>query len=631
VKHRNQQTAATNQSRVSTVSSHKKKQQQKQEVSTMKKKLAVLLAVASIASASSAMAATVYNSQGKLFPTGNTLPQAYKVAYEVYNATAGATTIASLGQMNILLAQPLTTGQNVNVVITQNALFNSAGTGQNRYGLCLLTSDALGTLPYNLANLTANDPSFCAAGNIVAAMPPSGVTTGNLGMQVTGGGAANLGLDVAAGQVIQLVQWNDNAATGGIAAPADPLYDNNQMDSALGVDETPSLIRGASLFVSPGLAADCTTNPLIKMTFSSAGGESTAVPFNFAYITPQFGFTGPTGSALDAELNTDVDFAQFVFPTSAPNVTSTTNITVNPFYTIADNAAAAPLYWISKAATSPSGTTTFKLNSAAVEPSLDVFDLDGAAGACVRDTNGQLWTCTEAAAPLVGAHFVTADLGGQENNPTNWTISDFAINVTTAGYSALCFAAPGPSVGSWYGGIEAIVPFVKSTDTYKTYIKLYNRYDSAAHTPAKVYVANMNQTTKSIITSIVQLGQGEYSLNSGIPTGGFITVTGKDLLDGGILTAQELSDGAPIKFLIRVPAQAGSTNGGYTTLEGNFDDSGVAALGTGGTVLGSASGVATASAVDPYITGIVVQTYNGGTAQRPIPLVFKSFKQGQYN
>lgn len=559
----------------------------------MRKKIAVMLAVASIASAGTAMAATVYNSQGKSFPTASTLTEAYKIAYEVYNGTAGATTKASLGQMNILLAQPLATGQNVNIVITQNAVFNSAGTGQNRYGLCKLTSDSSGSVAYTQTDLNSNIPSYCAIGNIVAAMPPSGVTTTNLGMQATN--------NVLANSVVELVQWNDNGTT------ATTDTNNNQLES----EELSSLVRGASLFVSPGLDASCTTNPIVKMTFASAGGESTAVPINFAYITPQYSFTGPAASALDAELNTDVDFAKFVFPTSAAYVVDATTMDV-PFYTIANNADAAPSYWISAASTPPSGTTSFKLNTAATEPSLDDFKLDAVNSSCVRDSSGLFWTCTGTGAALVGPHNVKVTLNGQENNPTNWTISDFTVAVTTAGYANLCFGAPGPGVGSWYGGIEAIVPFVKDTDTYKTFIKLYNRYDSIGHTPAKLYVANMNKSTRSIITSITQLGQGEYSLNSAIPTGGFVTVTGKDLLNGGILSAQELSDGAPVKFLIRVPAQAGSTNGGYTTLTG-------------------AAGVATASVVDPYITGIVVQSYNGGTAQRTIPLLFKSFKQGQYN
>lgn len=585
----------------------------------MKKKLALFLAVASLGTATSAMAAVAINSQGNNFPTGTTLTEAYKVSYEVYNNTAGATTIASKGELNIKLSQPLTVGQNVNIVISNgNALFNSAGTGQRRYGLCSVV-------------LPTDD---CAAGGIVASMPPSGVTTANLGMQVT--------KDVAAGAAVyvKLVQWNDN--NGPAALPADVEINNNEIDA----NEVASVIQGPSLFINPGLGANCNLHPLVQMTFSSAGGESTAVPFNYAYITPQFTFVGPTATSFNAELDTDNDFLTFI-ANSGPNVAPgfTDYIYDTSFFTIADTATgilSAP-YWISAASVSPQGTVSFKIRSAAVEPTITDMWLDWTTlgnDNCVADSSGKLWTCSDTGVDLVGTHEFEVILGGTENNPTNWTITDFAVSVTTAGFNSLCFASPGPGIGSWYGGIEAIVPFVKSNDTYKTFVKLYNRYVKEA----KIYVSNMNQNKDSIVTSILQLeGVSQYpnsagvNLNAAIPAGGYVTITGLDLFTGGVLSATELDQGAPIKFLIRVPAQAGSFNAGMADLQvvdgdasgsGEVYDSG---FGAADYITGSAAGVGTLSVVDPYINGIVVQTYNSGTAQRSIPLVFKGFKQGQYN
>lgn len=571
----------------------------------MKKKLAVLFAIASFATASSAMAATIYNSQGLAFPAdaGVTLDEAYKISYEVYNTTAGATTVASKSQMNILLSQTLTTGQNINIVISNNsALFNSAGTGFKRYGLCDVTA---ATLPLSAA-------ATCASGEIVATMSPSGLTTDNLGMQATA--------DVPIGAVLRLVQWNDNSAVLGEA-------NNSQLDPT----ETASLVNGGSLFVKAGLNAGCDLNPIIQMTFSSAGGESTATPITFAYITKQFKFTTPPPSSLNAELDTDVDFTLFVDNT-AGYVVAPDEIDVPDIFGIVNLSYPSELpipiqlsYWISLA-TAPTGNVTFDIASAVAEPDL-LFTFDSTVDSCTQAATNKLWSC-EAEVSLSGNHSLDVILDGtSENSPTNWTISNLNVEVTTAGYNQFCQANIDQPIGSWYGGIEAIVPFVKHNATYATFIKLYNRYKSsvAGTTGAKVYVANMNQNTGEIVTSIQQLGQGQYSNNALIPSNGFITVTGMDLLNGGILSAQELTDGAPVKFLIRVPAQAGM-NGGLTTgEEWSLDATNVYWYD------GTSANVATASIVDPYITGIVVQTYDTGKAQRSIPLVFKSFKQGQYN
>jgi hypothetical protein len=602
----------------------------------MKKKLAVLLAVASFATASTAMAATVYNSEGNAFGTAAVTTTSYKIAYEVYSNTAGATTIAdntslapvqvSYGQLNILLTQPVAPGQNVNIVINNGtAVFNSAGPGFNRYGLCALTTDAAGTLPLvGGATPAAIAAAFCAPGNIVATLPPSGVTTTNLGLQVNVGVVPG-----ATGRFVRLVQWNDNGVPGGVA-------NNAQLE----VGEIASLSNGASLFVNPGLLASCSNFPIITMTVSTSGGESTASPFNFAFITPQFTVSAPSSSTLNAELNTDLDFTVFTAGSNDPATTMTgvTQLSKAAFFTV-NNLAVAPGLdmWIDYAINPPSGTISYTLTSAAVEPGLSAAGAVRADGTNCTTTDQSVFSCSSNVV-IPGNHSILVLLNGVgQNNPTNWVLSNLAISASaSANINPICNTISGGGVGSWYGGIEAIVPFVKDIPgSYATFIKLYNRYSKAA----KVYIADLNQVQTSIVTSIKQLGatattgsslanSAGLNDNSSIPINGYITITGPDLIAGAspIVAggAAALAQGVPIKFLIRVPAQMGAP--AFTTITAG-------SLAVPGTVnpTGSGAGVATASVVDPYISGIVVSTYNGGTAQRSVPLLFKSFKQGQYN
>jgi hypothetical protein len=328
--------------------------------------------------------------------------------------------------------------------------------------------------------------------------------------------------------------------------------------------------------------------------------------------------------------------------------------------------------WIDYASVSPSGAIQYTLTSAALEPGITTATgvttdpiVGGGTGACpgtVNASGGVDYKCNYTpSAGLLNGHNLTITLNGTgQNNPTNWTFTAFSA-------SGVCPSAYTPSVGSWYGGIEAIVPFVKAAAGYETYIKLFNRYNpsTVAGSPAKVYVANMNQVQASIVTSIKQLGAGIIKNstgafdNSAIPVNGFITITATDLgsayvapgavanpavLDKSVqnlgtaiidgVTAlpngggTELQQGVPIKFLIRVPAQMGSP--AFTTLaQGTAAVQGAANVNT----IGSGANVATASVVDPYITGFVVSTYTAGNTQgqRTVPLTFKSFKQGQYN
>jgi hypothetical protein len=507
--------------------------------------------------------------------------------------------------------------------------------------------------PEQIADPQACQPVGTALANdIVGFLPASGLVTDNLGMQAT--------QTINVNDIIRLVQWNDNGGSGLGANPA------NANDSQFESPET--LVNGISIFVQPDQtgAFACTAKKIIKMTFSSSGGESTPVPFNFAYVTPQFTSSlAFPASALTAELNTDVDFATFssaISPLSNQlfvngvasgwrTITVPSTISVVDSATLAVGGVSPTWQWIDYA-TNATGTVSYVLTSAASEPGLSGVGAVVADGVnCTSSAPYQVFTCASNTL-LTGNHTLVITTSGNtttgQNNPTSWTISNIGVSITTAqNTGTLCGGVTGTNLGSWYGGIEAIVPFVTARGpvgarTYDTFIKLYNRYSK----DAKVYVTNLNKHNavgEAVVTSIESLsGLSKFPNSAGvrsnaaIPSGGYISITTDDLADNnstGVPTISDavnaqsttdLAQGQPIKFLIRVPAQMG--NPAFTT----FGISGPNTINVSGdSISGSAAGVATASNVDPYISGIVVQTFAGG--QRTIPLLFKSFKQGQYN
>jgi hypothetical protein len=212
---------------------------------------------------------------------------------------------------------------------------------------------------------------------------------------------------------------------------------------------------------------------------------------------------------------------------------------------------------------------------------------------------------------LVGSHDLWLEVDGiGSNEPTNWSLADVSIQVTTAGLKDLCITVPTQSIGVWYGGLEAFVPFVKgSTDgSYDTYIILYNRYDN----DAKVYVS----TFKDTVGTPIMVATGQLAGKELIPSDGRLVVTAGDILSflAGQGITWDPALGVPVKFNIRVPSQVGTT-----TTTGSF------VVGEGNTFTGDTVNV---NPYDPFVEGIVVSAYPGG--QRTIPLKFKTFKQGMY-
>ncbi|MFA7404955.1 MAG: hypothetical protein WC007_13250 [Pelobacteraceae bacterium] len=402
----------------------------------------------------------------------------------------------------------------------------------------------------------------------------------------------------------------------------------------------PSVTFGLNLYVKDNLNPSCTVPKDIQLHLVT--NQETINPTTVLQIIPQFVATAGS-TAMQQELSTNDDFKQFI--DSSNTIYAQYNRSLGyggSLYSLLDRHFTVSLanayqgMFRSFVPQTASASLDFTLTSLSSQAGVGMsyYNWVPAAVACTKDAaTNKVFTCStgtgttlqlttpgvaaaNGAAGTSNALNVSNGAATVEMVPTSWSTTAFTFKIN--GVTDTCVSALG-SVGNWYGGIEAIVPFVKVDGAagYQTYIKLFNRYTKAA----KLYVANMNQISDSIVTSITQLP----APNDQIGIKSFVTISGDDLINNSIITAAEGQSGTPIKFLIRVPAQAGSP--AFTTLT----DNAVPILGGGSlTAVGSAAGVATASVVDPYINGVVIQLVPGGS-QRSISLMFKSFKQGQYN
>ena len=501
-----------------------------------------------------ATAAILSNSAGNPFGTGSSTGESYRIAYEIYSESAGVSTVASRGVITIALTQPLFIGETANLVIAPpvNADFNSAGAN------------------YKWALRRVSDLV------LIGITPSAGLITANLPFSIVAAAIA--------GDSLAVIQWDD-------------ANDNNLIDG------TKAVVLGAGIYVRPGLSATCDSNPIIKIDFTTPH-ETTPQAANFAYITAQFSGTGPASDTLTAELNTDFDFKQFILGSGA-YVTSTTTILNSNIISVINNGTGA--MWIAYADVSPEGNITFNVNSVIGELATSM-SLDGTT--CVPNAAKTVFTCTKTAVTLPAAHSLSLLVNGTTSNePTNWSLSDFAVTVTTAGLKNLCVALQPLSIGVWHGGLEAFVPFVKGGGGYETYIILYNRYFN----DAKIFVSTFKDSgSNPIMISTSQIIGKEV-----IPAGGKLVITDTDILD--FLTANGYSwnpaDGIPVKFSIRVPSQTGITS-----------TSGIITSGTPYTYSGTQIHQ---NPRDPFVEGIVVSTFP--TGQRSIPLKFKTFKNGEYS
>ena len=489
----------------------------------------------------------------------------YSIAYEVYNNAAGISTTAA--ELRIDITADLRAATETQPADTVNIKLYGAKFNQPaEWDFVLLDTDT---------NPTSN--------NIIGILAP-GSTLDNLGFTII--------RNVEAGNSIYLgmIHWGEEE---------------------MGDEE---IRLGAGLNVDPGLNPTCSYFPEVKVSFT-APNESVG-PVTFAKIYPACPISVRAAEMpLTAELNADVDFKEFL---GGPKVVDVYTIdtcaqetcaggTCEACYNCKTDGNGEPggqgcVNWIAgDMIASCCGRHTFSLSfdlvSDSPEPGVDV-ELNGQK--CLEKDSDKVWRCSadNIAEPCLK---VTLD-GKTENNPTVWTIQDLSVkDLDFCGIPVQnsCLTVAGGDVGAWYGGLEAIVPFVKKSDVANTYIKLFNRYDK----DAKLFAEVFNQSSGKIIVALKQIPGKEY-----IPAGGAIEITAEDLMN--LCPECDWNFGQAVKFLVRVPSQTGCLN-----VHWNYQEDSITACYN--------------NPYDPYIQGIVVSIMNG--EQRSVPLLFKYFKQGAYN
>ncbi|MEO0296647.1 MAG: hypothetical protein ABIN23_04320 [candidate division WOR-3 bacterium] len=422
------------------------------------------------------------------------------------------------------------------------------------------------TFPDGDASFTTTNPHnywilYDSATGTPYAASPQGATGSTITLTDT---LINTGVisNIPSNTNLYLVQgiWNDSNANG--------LMDSGEITA---VTNPTVVLRNKT--------ATCTDHPVWPLSASIAGsnGNIRFDVVSFTYVTPQFSIVGPQRDSLDAELNGDRDFATFV-PWSGPNVISSTEISVSNFFEITDLQTATPSNWIVWGTGLP-GSISFNLNSSIAESGISSITFEGSR--CTETTEDRVWACifNSGATPLPPSSpfDLILDIDGSTlNNPTIWTISN--VNITPP----YCYTPPAGPVGTWWGGIEAIVPFVKYDPSApaQTYIVFYNRRDL----DVVVYARALLQDSNPLVLPTTQIAT--IQANSRIL---FTADQLQNLLPE--LSGYDMSQGVPIKFMFRTRV-AGMTE-------------------------------------DPYIEGIVVSIY--GSEQRSVPIKFRQWRHGQYN
>jgi|GEM_PF-4676606 len=237
-------------------------------------------------------------------------------------------------------------------------------------------------------------------------------------------------------------------------------------------------------------------------------------------------------------------------------------------------------------------------------------------------TDHKTWHCVSPCMPCPLCKTDTNRLvvevkGDTELNPTLWEVANPSVTdicPTTPKVKDICCNLKAGPAGAWYGGLEAIIPFVKNAPGYYTTIKLVNRYNKEA----KVYFEVFSKASNNTMLLAVNQIPGKES----IPAGGGLMITGADL--ASLFPTADWNFGQAVKLLIRVPSQAGCLNvSGEGSFDGEYDSLGYAwgSLAFTGTACNN-------NPNDPFVEGYVV--YDAPQGTRTVPLKFKSFKNGQY-
>ncbi len=515
----------------------------------------------------------------------------YKVAYEVYSNSAGASSIVS--PIAVKLGADLNLNDTLNFILN-NAQFNP---DQTVYYVLLADNSSAGSTNYpdvlglvgktiRMDNLTT--ASSASVGYYIAAITSSTISspTPNIALRVDN--ASSTGTD--SGHYLYLAQVVEGTGPGNYTVKD----------------------IGSGVYVEPNLDASCDNNPQILINFT-APNESVDNKV-FAEILPKCGNIAVGSGLLNlgAELNTDVDFTQFLGGSKVVNTTEIytcgTGCGLSSCAACSGNCPTSGggttttcdqyIVGTDLACSAIRGTVSFTLTSLAPESgitSVKYMNVD-----CTANSDKTAWTCSATNVALNNSSCLDIKVDGTTSlSPTSWTISNMSVT-DVSGATNVCYAPTNGDAGAWYGGLEAMVPFVKSGDGYETYIKLFNRYDK----DAKVFAATFKDGgSGSMMIALKQIAT--------IPAGGEIQITGADIQQDFGLTADQIAYGIPVKFMIMVPSGKGCSG-----MAGTIDVD---------TLTGNTCPI---NPNDPYVEGIVVSVTPQG--QRSIPLEFKYFKNGSY-
>lgn len=510
----------------------------------------------------------------------------YKVAYEVYSNTAGASSRVS----DVIIQREtsvLHKADSINLIL-DGAKFTP---DQSVYYALLVDDNASHSISTSLGimnNLVGNDVT---ENHYLAAITSTTIS------QPT----ANIGLRVV-----------DNETT----ANHNPYLFLAQVvvDNASANPVTYKVIKiGSAVYVNPNLDASCSNEPniIINATMPNEKVDNQL----FAKIMPLCGpYTVGAGlQKLTAKLNTDADFKFF---SSGDAVFD--NVTID---TCNGNCASSSCSfcngncagggdnnnkcndWIVgyEYVCPATVNVSFTLTSQVEEPGIKTIsygpiDVAATQVACTT-TDHKTWNCSAKNIPLQAATDGCLEIkvdGTTSLVPTTWTISD--VTATVPGAATICpLNIVDGTAGAWYGGLEAIVPFLKSGNGYETYMKLYNRYSK----DADVYAATFDKSG-AMLVALTKIGT--------IPSAGYKQWTAAEIGNDLGLTAAQMANGFPVKLVIRVPDGKGCISG---------------------TSVDNSEHLCYHNTNDPYVEGIVVSVTPNG--QRSIPLEFKYFKNGAYN
>jgi hypothetical protein len=509
------------------------------------------------------------------------------IAYEVYNNNIGIN--ADNVPLFIKTGAPNTTGGAINLQITNGKV--NEGAGQ-------LFISATGAA---ITGAVCANPIVPATYYLIAESAAQGVVTPvTTTMYDNATFCLRNGLAAPAPAV---------PAAGNITIPAGSTIStqHGSVDTVSKLAVT-TVKQAINLSVNSLLGPTCTVQPLVSVAYVT--NQETAGPTDVLQIIPQI--VGSTNvQAFTGSLDSDQSFQKFLTHKNNLNIAKTSFTTAIgsgfvlnfPTITLIDqqtqgiNGLGATSLFDAFVAPSAVTSMTLGFTSAAPEAGVTV----NYRGGNLTHT-GNVWSTSVPDVDTLGnitngisRPLIVTNDPTKEMNPTAWSLSNFALSVNNF---PTCVTFANPVVGVWTGGLEAYVPFVKTTAGYETFIKLANRYTK----DAVVFVASLSGSkanTSSVVTSTTQLNvPGVFTTDlTKIPAnGGQITITGADLLANNVVSSADLAAGVAVKFLLRVPTQQ------------DFD------------------GVQSNSIADPYVTGVVVSTTPSG--QRAINLNFKLTRNG---